>query len=452
MTSVNREGACGTGGCTPAGENTGATGKAGAAGDARMQAARERKARIAERMARVKHKLIVMSGKGGVGKSTVSAYLAIELAARGMKVGLMDADIHGPSIPKMLGLDGERPLAAGPGGAAPIKYSENLKVISIGFLLSSSDQAVIWRGPLKMSLIEQFLGDVEWGELDYLIVDSPPGTGDEPLSVCQLLPDLDGAIVVSTPQDIAIADVEKSITFCRRVNTPVVGVIENMSGFVCPHCGGEVDVFKSGGAEKLARAMSVPFLGRIPVVPEVVEACDRGDCSLANRASAPLKEAFSKISTSIMKLGRSSSGTNTPQAGASSNPDDPGQARARMPASGDIQPEAGNQRIALPLDGDRLSTHFGHASKFAIYDVGGGKILGKVSAVPPAHAPGVIPSWLAEQGVTLVIAGGLGRNAVAVFGEHGIEVISGAPAEEARAVMDSYLAGNLRTGENVCDH
>jgi Mrp family chromosome partitioning ATPase/predicted Fe-Mo cluster-binding NifX family protein len=403
-------------------------------------------------MARVKHKLIVMSGKGGVGKSTVAAYLAIELAAQGMKVGLMDADIHGPSIPKMLGLDGERPIAAGPGGAAPIEYSENLKVISIGFLLSSSDQAVIWRGPLKMGLIEQFLGDVEWGSLDYLIVDSPPGTGDEPLSVCQLLPDLDGAIIVSTPQDIAIADVEKSITFCRRVNTPIVGVVENMSGLVCPHCGGQVDVFKSGGAERLARDMSVPFLGRIPVAPEVVEACDRGDCSLANRTSGPLKEALSKISRSIIELGRSSSGTQPPQAGTSSNSDDPGQARARMSASGEDNPETANQRIALPLDGDRLSTHFGHAQRFAIYDVSGGKIVAEEAAVPPPHAPGVIPAWLSEQGVTVVIAGGLGRKAMAAFSEVGIEVISGAPPEEAHTVAGAYLAGSLVTGDNVCDH
>ncbi len=452
MTSVNNEKACGAGGCAGAGEKTGARGAAGAADDARMQAGQERKARIAERMAKVKHKLIVMSGKGGVGKSTVAAYLAIDLAAQGMKVGLMDADIHGPSIPKMLGLDGERPVAAGPGGAMPIEYSENLKVISIGFLLSSSDQAVIWRGPLKMGLIEQFLADVEWGSLDYLIVDSPPGTGDEPLSVCQLLPDLDGAIIVSTPQEIAIADVEKSITFCRRVNTPVVGVVENMSGLVCPHCGGGIDIFKSGGAERLARKMSVPFLGRIPVVPEVVEACDRGDCSLANRTSGPLKEAFSKISTSIMKLGRSSSGTNSPQAGASSNADDPGQAGARKAAAGDAKPEAGNQRIALPLDGDRLSTHFGHATKFAIYDVGDGKIVGEKVGVPPPHAPGVIPSWLAEQGVTLVIAGGLGMNAMAVFADVGIQVISGVPPDEARTLVNTYLAGKLMTGENICDH
>ncbi len=451
MTAVNEQEGHRTGSGSGAGDKTGATGGAGAGGDARMQAHEERKARIAQRMAKVKHKLIVMSGKGGVGKSTVAAYLAIELAAQGMKVGLMDADIHGPSIPKMLGLDGKRPVASGT-GTAPIEYSENLGVISIGFLLSSSDQAVIWRGPLKMGLIEQFLADVEWGSLDYLIVDSPPGTGDEPLSVCQLISDLDGAIIVSTPQDIAIADVEKSITFCRKVNTPIVGVVENMSGFVCPHCGEGIDVFKSGGAERLARKMSVPFLGRIPIAPEVVEACDRGDCSLASRDPGPLKDAFKKISTSIMKLGQSSSGIDSTPAGPSAETDDPGQTRARTSAGGDTHPEAGNQRIALPLDGDRLATHFGHASRFLIYDVRDGKILEERSAVPPPHAPGVIPSWLAEQGVALVIAGGLGMKALEAFNGAGIQVIPGAPPEEAPVVLRLYLAGELTPGENVCDH
>jgi predicted Fe-Mo cluster-binding NifX family protein len=236
------------------------------------------------------------------------------------------------------------------------------------------------------------------------------------------------------------------------VNTPVVGVVENMSGLVCPHCGGQVDVFKSGGAERLARKMSVPFLGRIPVAPEVVEACDRGDCSLANKASGPLKDAMSKISTSILKLGRSSSGTSAPRAGTSSDPDDSGQARTRKSAGGESKPGAGNQRIALPLDGDRLSTHFGHAAKFGIYDVGGGTVIEEKAAVPPPHAPGVIPSWLAKQGVSVVIAGGLGRKAMAAFEKEGIEVISGALPGEARAVVEAFLAGELVTGENVCDH
>jgi ATP-binding protein involved in chromosome partitioning len=423
----------------------------GTSSDERMQAQAERKARIGDRMAMIKHKLIVMSGKGGVGKSTVAAYLAIELADRGMKVGLMDADVHGPSIPKMLGLDGRRPASAGM-GAAPVAYSENLSVISIGFFLSSGDQAVIWRGPLKMGLIEQFLADIEWGPLDYLIVDSPPGTGDEPLSVCQLIPDIDGAIIVSTPQDIALADVEKSISFCNRVNTPVLGVVENMSGLVCPHCGGEVAVFKSGGAERLARRLGVPFLGKIPMAPEVAEACDRGDCALANRAEGPLKEALKQITDEIVTIGRSTSGSASPPAETTPPHGNSVKPRAREQASRDTGREPASRRIALPLDGDRLSSHFGHAGKFAIYDVEGDEIVNQRSLVPPPHAPGVIPSWLAEQGVNVVITGGLGRKALSAFTEAGIEVVPGAPPEEALGVVASYLAGELVPGDNICDH
>jgi ATP-binding protein involved in chromosome partitioning len=217
----------------------------------RVKKIEERRKRVAKRMAEVAHKFVVLSGKGGVGKSTVAAYLASSLAARGHRVGLLDTDIHGPSIPKMLGLEEERITVAGD-AIVPITAADNLKVMSIAFLLRSRGDAVIWRGPLKMTMIEEFLGNVEWGELDYLIIDSPPGTGDEPLSVVQFLPELDGAIIVATPQEIALNDVEKSITFCRQVKIPVAGVIENMSGFVCPHCNERVDIFKSGGAQHLA--------------------------------------------------------------------------------------------------------------------------------------------------------------------------------------------------------
>ena len=303
-----------------------------------------------------------------------------------------------------------------------------------------------------MGLIEEFLGNVEWGPLDYLIIDSPPGTGDEPLSVCQLVPDLDGALIVATPQDIALADVEKSITFCRKVHTPVLGVIENMSGFVCPHCGGKVDVFKSGGAERLALHMSVPFLGSIPIVPEVVEACDRGDCSLTNSTSVPLKDALQEITDSILRLGRSSSGVGAYLAETSPKNRNSGSAQAGEDAGAQTPPGAAGKRIALPLDGDRLSTHFGHSPRFAIYDVRDREIISERFLTPPPHAPGAIPSWLKDQGVTLVIAGGLGRRAIAAFEQAGIEVIPGAPIVEARAIISSYLSGDLLPGENICDH
>lgn len=206
----------------------------------------------------IHHKILVMSGKGGVGKSTVAANLAISLALQGRRVGLMDVDIHGPSIPKMLHLEDVEVGANEQGWIQPVELA-GVKMMSIGLLLRDRDAAVIWRGPLKMSAIKQFLEEVEWGELDYLIIDAPPGTGDEPLSVCQLAAPLTGAVVVTTPQDVATADVRRSITFCRQLDLPVLGVVENMSGFVCPHCNTVTEIFKSGGGERMAESMGVSF-------------------------------------------------------------------------------------------------------------------------------------------------------------------------------------------------
>lgn len=235
----------------------------------------EQEERLKERMLKIKHKLIVMSGKGGVGKTTVAVNLSYGLAIKGYKVGILDVDIHGPNIPKMLGIEG-RKLAVSELGIEPFGVLPNLKAVSLVLLLGNKDQPVIWRGPLKMIAIKQFLADVNWGELDYLIVDSPPGTGDEPLSVCQLIPNVDGAIIVTTPQDVAILDSRKSVLFAKELRVPVVGIIENMSGFVCPHCKKEIDLFGVGGGEQSAYDLKVPFLGRIPIEPEMVKLGDLG--------------------------------------------------------------------------------------------------------------------------------------------------------------------------------
>jgi ATP-binding protein involved in chromosome partitioning len=418
----------------------------------------ERRARVAERMGIVKHKFVVLSGKGGVGKSTVAAYLASALAARGNRVGLLDADIHGPSIPKMLGVEGDRIAVAGD-YIVPVAVGENLKVMSIAFLLRSKGDAVIWRGPLKITMIEEFLGNVEWGELDYLIIDSPPGTGDEPLSVCQFLPDLDGAIVVATPQEIALNDVEKSITFCRRVNIPVAGVIENMSGFVCPHCGKEVGIFKTGGAQRLALGMGVPFLGKLPLVPAVVDCCDRGHCSYADAERAGLKEALDEMhraraAHSCAEHGASASHEAAVQRKAAGS-DGAGahhKATASHEAAAEHQAEGIRRRIALPLDGETVSSHFGHSPEFAVFDVVKGKIAGNTTMTPPPHSPGAIPAWLRENGVDVVISGGMGHRAVNMLESSGIEVVTGAPPGPPEGLVKAYLAGTLKTGENVCDH
>jgi len=260
----------------------------------------EKKA-IEERLAPIKNILLVLSGKGGVGKSTVAVNLAAEISRAGKHVGLLDVDIHGPSIPSMLGLEGTQVLYSG-NAILPVRYADNLSVMSIGFLLKDRGDAVIWRGPLKYNVIKQFIADVEWGELDYLVVDSPPGTGDEPLSVAQLTAPKARAIVVTTPQRVSIDDVRKSINFCSKLEMPVAGIIENMSGFVCPHCGERVDIFDTGGGELLAKEMNVPFLGRIPIDPGIVEACDHGGPYVLNNGGSETAKAFHSAIEPVLAL------------------------------------------------------------------------------------------------------------------------------------------------------
>jgi len=251
------------------------------------------------RMGDIDHKLLVLSGKGGVGKSTVAANLAAALAQAGKHVGLLDVDVHGPSIPKLMGLEG-RPIQVAGEELVPVKVNENLGVMSIGFLLSSGNDPVIWRGPRKYHLIRQFLKDVLWGHLDYLVVDSPPGTGDEPLSVAQLVGSPAGAVIVTTPQEVAISDVRRCVSFCNAVSLPIVGIVENMSGFVCPKCGEKIDLFKRGGGMALALEMHVPFLGQIPIDTEVVIAGDAGIPLLRNGPQSPAAKAFSGVVDSIL--------------------------------------------------------------------------------------------------------------------------------------------------------
>ena len=254
-----------------------------------------------EQIGKIKHKILVLSGKGGVGKSTVSANMAISLALSGKKVGLLDVDIHGPSIPKLLKLENEKLVSDGM-KIQPAEVGDNLKVMSIGFVLQDTDDAVIWRGPMKYGVIKQFIGEVEWGNLDYLIVDSPPGTGDEPLAVAQLLGKVDGAVLVTTPQDLSTADVRRSVNFCRKLGVPVLGVVENMSGFICPHCGERTDIFKTGGGEAMANEMEVPFLGRIPIDPHIVEASDSGKPYVYHYSKSEAAKAFEEVIQPILKL------------------------------------------------------------------------------------------------------------------------------------------------------
>ncbi|HOT29080.1 MAG TPA: Mrp/NBP35 family ATP-binding protein [Candidatus Ozemobacteraceae bacterium] len=253
-----------------------------------------RRQRLQGNLCRIKHIFFVLSGKGGVGKSTVAANLALSLGMNGYSAGLLDIDLHGPSIPTMLGLADVRAESAGNGLIKPVELTSVVKVMSVAFLLQGNDDAVIWRGPMKAGVIEQLVADVDWGPLDALVVDCPPGTGDEPLSIVQTVGKADGAIIVTTPQQVATADVRRSISFCHRLDLPVLGVIENMSGFVCPHCNETTEIFSKGGGETMAADMGVPFLGRIPIDPELMGAGDRGVPYVQRFSERPAAKAFSK--------------------------------------------------------------------------------------------------------------------------------------------------------------
>ncbi len=388
---------------------------------------------LQSRMCRIRHKILVLSGKGGVGKSTVAVNLATALAMAGKRVGLLDVDIHGPSVPKLLHLEASSisargdsllpvPVEVGPG---------SLGVMSIGFLLRGKDDAVIWRGPRKYGVIKEFLANVEWGDLDYLVIDSPPGTGDEPLAVAQLIGNADGAVVVTTPQEVAVQAVRRCIVFCRQVELPVLGVVENMSGFTCPRCGELVGIFGAGGGRTMAEEMGVPYLGAIPIEPEVVVSGDSGRPIVQAAPHSETARAFGRIVRTLLE-------PELRPAPARPAPAKPGQP----------------MRIAVPVTDGILSSHFGHCQRFVVFDVDadGKTIGGRLELTPPPHEPGTFPRWLHEQGATVIIAGGMGSRAQSLFGENGIQVVVGAAGGAPDAIVQEFLAGRLATGANACDH
>jgi len=266
----------------------------------RDQQKKEEERKIAETLAKIKNRLLVFSGKGGVGKSTIAANLAFALAKKGLKVGLLDVDIHGPNLAKMLGVE-DKKMDISPEGIKAVEVNENLKLVSISFLLQDPSLPVIWRGPMKMKAIQQFLAEVDWGDLDWLIIDSPPGTGDEPLSVAQLIP-ATGAVVVTTPQEVSVMDSRKAVVFAHRLNLKITGIIENMSGMVCPHCGKRIDLFKEGGGKKAAFELGVPFLGKIPLEPQIVTSGDDGKPFIIHQPDSEASKVLAEIVEIIIKI------------------------------------------------------------------------------------------------------------------------------------------------------
>lgn len=386
------------------------------------QELKEQDQKISSFLQNVTHKIVVMSGKGGVGKSTVATNLAVFLSNQGYKVGLLDVDVHGPSIAGLLGLTGLR-LNTIDNQFEPYYYSDNLKVLSIQGLLDQPDDPLIWRGPLKIGIIRQFLADANWGSLDFLIIDSPPGTGDEPLTVAQTVTGCQ-AVIVTTPQEISLADVRKSIQFCRTVQMPILGIIENMSGFVCPSCGSMHAIFKSGGGKNTATKFNLPFLGQLPIDPSVVTAGDAGHS--IDTLTSQTKEKMQQIVNELLD---------------------------KLPSNNNKQEGVeANMKIAIPIVQGKLCTHFGHCEEFAIITVAEGKVVKQETLTPPPHEPGVIPNWVADQGCTDIIVGGMGEAAQAILQQRNVKVFCGAPSDTPENLVSLYLRSQLINSGNTCDH
>jgi len=411
---------------------------------------------LEQRLEKIKQVFIVLSGKGGVGKSTVAVNFALSLALRGLRTGILDVDIHGPSVPKLLGLTGVR-AGVSNDEIIPFEIYGQIKVISIGLLISSNEQAIIWRGPLKVSVIRQFIQNVAWGELDALVVDCPPGTGDEPLSIAQLAGTKAKAIIVTTPQQVATIDVEKCITFCRQLNLPIAGIIENMSGFICPHCGKETYIFSSDGGKQLANAYGIKFLGSIPIDPDLVKSGDLERPYVYAYPDSKTAQKFEEIVERILSLKDNEieavqKNVKQDVIKSDNEKDDSGNKDLENNLSQKKEVDR-IMKFAVPTYGGKLCAHFGHCEAFAIIDTDGdGRIIKETLETPPPHEPGVLPEWLSKMGVNCVIAGGMGSRAQQLFAQKGVMVITGAIGEDPKEIVQNYIRGTLTTGANTCDH
>jgi ATP-binding protein involved in chromosome partitioning len=390
--------------------------------------------RVREGMAGIPHKILVMSGKGGVGKTTISVNLAFALAAQGLKVGILDADLHGPNVAFMAGVEGARTQVVGD-RIQPVEAARGVRVLSIAFFLPNADDPVAWRGPRKSGAIRQLLADGDWSGCDVLVVDCPPGTGDEPMTVAQLIPAADGAIIVTSPQGVSLLDSRKCIGFAAELDLKVLGIVENMSGFVCPSCGERVDLFKKGGGRKTSEQQRVPFLGAVPLSAAMVAAGDDGKPLVM---SAPEDLASVELIAIATKL----------KEGWDSTPEKAMQSTK----------EKKSIKIAVATEGKGgldapVSAHFGRCPFYTVVEVVGDEIIEATAVENPhydSHTPGAVPQFIVSLRTDAMLAGGMGPRAVQILESAGVCVVTGATGT-AEAAVRAYIAGKL-SGIVPCSH
>lgn len=383
----------------------------------------------------IRRVIAVVSGKGGVGKSMVTSLLATAMQHSGSKVGVLDADITGPSIPKLFGVQDQRPVPT-EAGLLPVVSKQGMQVMSINVLLDDAESPVVWRGPILANTVKQFWTDVIWGDLDFMFLDMPPGTGDVPLTVFQSIP-LDGIVIVTSPQDLVSMIVKKAVNMAKKMDIPIIGIVENMSHVICPDCGETIKIFGDSVTEELALEWGIPFLGSLPIDPRLTELSDKGQIESA---------AIDYLDKAIIAM-KKIPAKGEPETDTIAPADE----TAPASAQGSTQ-EVTVKKIAIAAEGQYVCEHFGHCEGFNIYTTQNGAIIAQDFLANPGHKPGLLPNLLNDQGVHVVIAGGMGAGAIDIFNEKGIDVITGARGMVDQTIA-TYLDGKLLSTGSVChDH
>jgi Mrp family chromosome partitioning ATPase/predicted Fe-Mo cluster-binding NifX family protein len=395
-----------------------------------------------QKAAAVPHKVLVMSGKGGVGKTTVAVNLAFALAEQGFDVGILDTDLHGPNAAFMAGVEGQGVYSTAKGVLEPLRAAKGVRVLSISGFLPSRDTPVIWRGPRKSGAIQQLLGEGDWKGVDVLVVDCPPGTGDEPMSVAQLIPDADGVVVVTTPQEVSLLDSRKCVNFVREIHLDVLGIVENMSSFICSECGHRTELFKSGGGEKAAAQMQVPFLGKVPLTEAVVTSGDEGKPLVVDCPDDPAAKALLSIAGELKKHFEAKKGAGKEGASSSTQSKEGGTKR--------LVAVAANGSEGLEAE---VSAHFGRCPFYVVAEIEGGEIKKVRAEKNPhfeSHSPGQVPKFVKELDADVILTGGMGRKAQQLFEKLGVEIGCGASGT-VRDAIKAFLAGEL-SSQAGCSH